>query len=119
MKSHGALLLTLLCRLSGFTLLLLNEGTMLAGATAPATPAAACVRLDGIETGNNPALGGLDLDKIKVSLKDEAFNPFTSIIPIVADCAAGLETPIAMRNLLGEQLQQQQYCMVRVRCTYV
>lgn len=92
---------------------------MLAGATAPATPAAACVRLDGIETGNNPALGGLDLDKIKVSLKDEAFNPFTSIIPIVADCAAGLETPIAMRNLLGEQLQQQQYCMVRVRCTYV
>lgn len=92
-------MLRLLCRLSGFTLLLLSDGRMpLAAATAPTE----CVPLEGLESGGSPADGKLDLDVIKVSLKDEAFNPFTSLIPIVAGCSAGVETPIAMRNLLGE-----------------
>lgn len=74
----------------------------LAAATTPT--AAACVPLEGIEVGGTPAAGELDLDVIKVALMDEAFNPFTSIIPIVAQCSAGVETPIAMRNLLGESI---------------
>lgn len=62
-----------------------------------------CVPLGGIERGGTSDDAGLDLDMIEVALLNEAFNPFTSIIPIVADCSAGLETPIAMRNLLGEK----------------
>lgn len=100
MKSHGSLLLLLIGHISGFTLL--HEG-MLAEASPARTTTAACVRLQGIESGGTPAAGSLDLDVIKVALGDEAFNPFTSIIPIVAGCSAGLETPIAMRNLLGER----------------
>lgn len=102
MKPHGALLLLLLCHLSGFTFLLLDGGMPLAAATASTTGTAACVPLEGVEVGGTPAAGELDLDVIKVALMDEAFNPFTSIIPIVAGCSAGVETPIAMRNLLGE-----------------
>ena len=100
MKSHGSLLLLLIGRLSGFTLL--HEG-MLAEASPPRrTTSSTCVPLQGIENGGTPAEGGLDLDVIRVALVDEAFNPFTSIIPIVANCAADLETPVSMRNLLGE-----------------
>lgn len=106
MKSQGALtLLRLTGRLSGFTLLLLlNKGMFAEASPRPPPPShTVCVPLKGIERGGTPDGAGLDLDVIEVALVDDAFNPFTSIIPIVAACSAGLETPMAMRNLLGEK----------------
>lgn len=118
MKSHGALLLLLICRLSGFTFLL-DEG-MLAEASPRhrAPPTTTCVPLEGIERGGSPDAGGLDQDVIEVALLNEAFNPFTSIIPIVAGCSADLETPISMRGLLGEKYIRAPvtiYCLPYVR----
>lgn len=76
-----------------------NENTATQGASSPT-----CVPLQGIESN---ATGGLDpddfldLDVIKVSLKDEVFNVTNPVLQKFGECSAGLETPIAMRILLG------------------
>ena len=94
----------LIGRLSGLTFLFLDKGMMGEASPSHRSPRpAACVPLEGIEVGGTPAEGGLDQDVIEVALLNEAFNPSTSIIPLVAGCSAGLETPISMRVLLGEK----------------
>lgn len=63
-----------------------------------------CVELTGIVSGGGS--GKLDLDILNTTFQAESFD-FTDdldnpIIPTLAACSEGLETPIAMRNLLGE-----------------
>lgn len=73
--------------------------------TASHTTSPTCVPLQGIESN---ATGGLDpndfldLDVIRVSLKDEIFNLTNPVLQTFGECSAILETPIAMRILLGE-----------------
>lgn len=66
-----------------------------------------CTRLVGIASGGGN--GVLNLDEIKVSLEFEPFNLTNPTIPIVAECSSGLETPIAMRNLLGQSKNRRNY----------
>lgn len=99
----------LICCLAAFPCL---EQGGLASATTSARhtvddTATTCVPLQGIEsnaTGTLDAGAFIDLDAIMVSLAEEVFHPDNPIIPTVAGCAASLETPIAMRNLLGKPL---------------
>lgn len=59
-----------------------------------------CVKLQGIKSGGGE--GMIDLDVTKVSLKKEPFDPSNQIVTAVVRCSSGLETPVSMRNLLGE-----------------
>lgn len=67
------------------------------------TAARTCVPLQGIESNATGALDPdrfLDLDVIRVSLKNN-FNVSNPVGATFIECQASLETPIAMRNLLG------------------
>lgn len=66
-----------------------------------------CVELAGIMSGGG--LEGedvLDLNVVNRTLAAEPFDftfaPISAIIPTLAGCSSGLETPISMRNILGE-----------------
>lgn len=126
MKTHGRalvsaprlllrlirVLLTVSCLLVAFLprrggMAVASNTRLLHGRTAYATHTTTptCVPLQGIEsnaTGSLDPTAFLDLDLIKVFLALEPFNLQNPVIPTVARCSAGLETPIAMRNLLGE-----------------
>lgn len=69
-------------------------GTLLALSTH------ACLDLAGIVRGGGDGL--LDLDIVSVTVEKEPFDLSLAPIPTVAVCSGGLETPISMRNLLGE-----------------
>lgn len=69
------------------------------GALLVHTPQA-CLDLAGIVSGGGD--GQVDLDVVSVSVEKEPFDLSLSPIPTVATCSGGLETPISMRNLLGE-----------------
>lgn len=51
--------------------------------------------------------GVLDLDKVTASLGGLNADEGTAPIFANADCSSGLETPVAMRTLLGESLLSQ------------
>lgn len=130
MKTHGALpprplsrlLLVLCCLLAAFPSR--QRGGMVAASktrslhSSTPTTAPTCVPLKGIEsnaTGTLDPAAYLDLDAIKVFLEEEPFNLDNPIIPTVAECSAGLETPISMRNLLGASDENARV----VPCTYI
>lgn len=72
------------------------------------TTSPACVPLQGIESNTTGSLSPdefLDLDVIRVSLKDEIFNVTNPVLQKFGECSAGLETPIATRILLGGSRQ--------------
>ncbi|CAM9420198.1 unnamed protein product [Ectocarpus fasciculatus] len=59
-----------------------------------------CVPLNGIvEDGNGTTT--LNLDEIKASMSTEIFDFSNPVIPTLAACSSGLETPVAMRALLA------------------
>ncbi|CAM9509280.1 unnamed protein product, partial [Scytosiphon promiscuus] len=60
-----------------------------------------CVELQGIESGGN-GLTSLNLTTLQETLGTEPFDISNPIIPTIAGCAGGLETPISMRSLLGK-----------------
>lgn len=62
-------------------------------------PNNACVLPQGI---NDSGDGGLDLATMQDTLGMEPFDFANPIIPTIATCAGGLETPISMRTLLGK-----------------
>lgn len=65
-----------------------------------------CSELTGIVSGGGS--GQLDLDILNTTFQAEPFDflddPENPIVPTVAACSSKLETPISMRNLLGEFL---------------
>lgn len=61
----------------------------------------ACVVLQGISN-NSSGDGGLDLATMQDTLSMEPFDFTNPVIPTIADCSGGLETPISMRMLLGK-----------------
>lgn len=75
-------------------------------------PGQPCLPLSGIEPGGGE--GKLDYNVVSVSLAEEPFFLSNPIVPTVAGCSSGLETPISMRNLLGETFDD---CRLRI-CMY-
>lgn len=63
-----------------------------------------CLPLWGIEPGGGE--GKLDYDVVSVSLAEEPFFLSNPLVPTVAGCSSGLETPVSMRNLLGETFHE-------------
>lgn len=62
-----------------------------------------CTPLRGIEPGGRTEDGKLDWDKVSLSVAHDPFDLFNvPIIPVVAGCSSGLETPPNMRALLCE-----------------
>lgn len=59
-----------------------------------------CLPLAGIVSGGGE--GMLDLDAVGLTVAREPFDLALLPIPTVAICSGGLETPVSMRNLLGE-----------------
>lgn len=60
---------------------------------------ASCIRLTGIESGGGEGL--LDLDKLIGTLETNSFSVGSGALAI-GSCSTALETPVAMRHLLGE-----------------
>lgn len=60
-----------------------------------------CIELQGIES-EGDGLTSLNLTILQATLGFEPFDLADPIFPTTASCAGGLETPISMRNLLGE-----------------
>lgn len=60
---------------------------------------ASCLRLIGIESGGGQ--GALDLDDLIVNLEINTFSIGRGN-PTIGSCLAALETPVAMRQVLGE-----------------
>ena len=76
--------------------------------TATHTASPTCVPLQGIESNATGSLDPdyfLDLDVLQVSLKYEVYEVSNPVLRKFAECTAGLETPISMRNLLGGSQQ--------------
>lgn len=72
--------------------------------TASAAMATTCIPLLGIAsnaTGSLDPKAFVDLDAVKVSLELEPFHPTSPVLRQIVECSAGLETPIAMRSVLG------------------
>lgn len=74
---------------------------------APATPASACIPLTGIVEGGGQ--DALDLSVVSASLEKEPFDLSNALILAVSGCSSGLETPISMRNLLGQFTRTTMY----------
>lgn len=85
---------------SSFLLLYLLPAFFLVFFLSPSAEACGCVELQGIESGGGEGL--IDLDDVKVSLQEEPFDLSNSVLLAVVGCSGELETPISMRNLLGE-----------------
>ncbi|CAM9684465.1 unnamed protein product [Ectocarpus sp. 12 AP-2014] len=65
------------------------------------SPGPSCVPLNGIVDDGNATTTTLNLDEIKVSMNAEIFDFSNPVIPTLAACSSGLETPVAMRALLA------------------
>lgn len=70
------------------------------GRLAEAAEEMPCVPLTGMSPGGGD--GVLDEDVLRITLKYEPWNLSQPLVGIVANCAAGLETPVSMRNVLGK-----------------